>query len=44
MFTVLIKIKKMNFYLSTYQDIDIQLKTITRNANKIVSYFITYIG
>jgi hypothetical protein len=39
MFTVLIKIKKMKFYLSTHPDIDIQLKTITRNANKICILF-----
>lgn len=39
MFTVLIKIKKMKFYLSTHPHIDIQLKTITRNGNKICILF-----
>jgi hypothetical protein len=39
MFTVLIKIKKMKFYLSTHPDIDIPLKTITRNDNKICILF-----
>jgi len=29
----------MKFYLSTHPDIDIQLKTITRNANKICILF-----